>query len=377
MEHSPISKKSTAILLAALFAACSLFAVASDSSSADVSYEVTDGNGNKFTFTQVPEHVIAVGSGVVATVIELNDIDKLLVCDNYSAKDTSSVFDALRAKIDAGKVTAGGNIYSSGRATLVNEIIAAADTEKGGTFDKEHDVIIATGSSTYMDPFLEALPDDFKYVLTWESVTTYEGIVDFVSAVSKAIDGEVSSKVTEMQNAVTDVQTKIAGLDVREAFFVTYSGSAFKVGNTGSIANSMISAAGGKSITTDSTKTGSTYETDLTTLMEAHQNAVIFVDKSIYNNETNLASLKTRVGNATLVNLDPLWNNYCISSMDGVTAMAQAMYPSAYEEGGDDSGDDSGSTNSGSNDNTMLYVGVGGVAVVALLACAFIFLRKH
>ena len=113
--------------------------------------------------------------------------------------------------------------------------------------------------------------------------------------------------------------------------------------------------------------------------MEAPQTAVIFLDKSIYGNETNLASLKSRVGDATLVNLDPLWNNYCISSMDGVTAMAQAMYPSAYEEGGDDSGGDSGSTDtgSGSNDNTMLYVGAGAVAVVAILACAFIFLRKH
>ena len=342
-----------------------------DGSDAASSITVTDGLGNEFTFEDEPAHIITVGKGITATAIQLNAIDKIVVADSYSKTDTNEVFDILRTYIDEGKIAAGGNIYSSGKAQLQTDIVYAADN---GRFDKEKDPIFITGGNSYINPIIEYLTTNgFKKILAWNDITEYDKIADFVSTVSKIIDGEESDKVAQMKHVSEVIADGVKDKTLREAFYVTYSGGAFKVGNINSLANSMISAAGGKSITTDDSKAKPTYEANLTTLVEEHPDAIIFIDNSIKSNQSNLDALKTAIGedafNNRVVPLNPLWNNYSIESMTGVWTMACAMYPDTFE--GDVPTVDE------PKKNTMLYVGIGvGVAAVVLIA-GLLFLRKR
>jgi ABC-type Fe3+-hydroxamate transport system substrate-binding protein len=342
-----------------------------DHSDAASSITVTDGMGKEFTFDDEPAHVITVGKGITATTIQLGAIDKIVVADSYSKSDTNAVFDILRTYVDEGKITAGGNIYSSGKAELQTEIVYAADN---GKFDKEKDPVFITGGNSYINPIIDYLTTNgFKKVLAWNDITEYGKIADFVSTISKIVDGSESDKVAQMKHVSEVIADGVKDKTLREAFYVTYSGSAFKVGNINSLANSMISAAGGKSITTDDSKAKPTYETNLTTLVEDHPNAIIFIDNSIKSSQANLDSLKTAIGedafNNRVVPLNPLWNNYSIESMNGVWTMACAMYPDTFE--GDVPTVDE------PKKNTALYIGIGvGVAAVVLIA-GLLFLKKR
>lgn len=69
---------------------------------------------------------------------------------------------------------------------------------------------------------------------------------------------------------------------------MTFSGGEFKVGNIGSLATSMLLAAGGDAITIDPGQQGSTYQRNLTEIIEEYgTDVVIFADNSISGNPTN------------------------------------------------------------------------------------------
>ncbi len=344
----------------------------SDSSDAAASITITDGYGTEFTFSDEPAHVITVGKGITSTVIQLGGIDKIVVADSYSKTDTDPVFDKLRQYITEGKITAGGNIYSSGKDQLQTEIVNAADTANGGLFNKETDPVIITGGNSYITPIKDYLvTNGFKKILLWNDITEYSKIPDFVDTVSKILTGSSSDKATQMRHVSQVIADGIEGHAKAEAFYVTYSGSAFKVGNINSLANSMIGAAGGTSITTDDTKAKPTYEASLTALMESHPNAVVFIDQSINGDASRLETLKSQVGADTkIVPLKPLWNNYSIESMNGVWTMACAMYPDLFSG-------DVPTVPGKTENNTLLYFGVGMAAAIIIVGVGFVFLRRH
>ena len=339
---------------------------------ADAAITVEDGLGNSFTFDSPVDKVISIGVGPTATVIGVGALDKIVVSDNYSYNNKDPVFDGLRERVDAGEVLAGGNIYSSGKAQLKTDIVFSADPETG-TFDRETDAVIVTGSDTYRNnivPDLEEL--GFKYILQWYDIYDYEKIVEFAETVSKVCTGKVATSVDEMSFIPEYIEDKVegAGVAIVDAFYVTYSSNTFKVCNYGSLAASMIEAACGNVITKDSSKSGTTYEANITSIVEAHEGCIIFVDNTIHSNEANLQKLKDAVGgHATLVDLKPIWNNYCIESVDGVWHMACAMYPDLFE--GDIPEEDDGKS-----DNLLLYAAAGIVAVVAIGIVAVVFLKR-
>ena len=343
-----------------------------DSSDSASSITVTDGMGKEFTFEDEPAHIITIGKGITATAIQLNAIDKIAVADSYSKTDKNEVFDTLRTYISEGKIAANGNIYSSGMDALETDIVFAADN---GKFDKDKDPVFITGGNTYINPIIDYLASKgFKKILAWNDITEYDKIADFVSTVSKIVNGEESDKVTQMKHVSEVIADGVEGKTLREAFYVTYSGGMFKVGNINSLANSMISAAGGKSITTDDSKAKPTYEANLTKLVEDHQNAIIFIDDSIKSNQSNLDALRAAVGedafNNRVVPLNPLWNNYSIESMTGVWTMACAMYPDTFEG-------DVPTVEEPKKSNTALYIGIGVGAAAVVLVAGILFLRKH
>lgn len=360
------------IAVLALFLASVLFiaAVPEQSDAADT-ITVVDGEGVEYTLDGPTDKIVTVGVGVTATVIGVGAIDKIVVCDSYSKTNAAPVFDQLRQYIDQGRIAANGNIYSSGMDQLRTDIVNAADPETG-TFDKGSDVVIVTGSDTYranIVPYLREL--GFAYVMEWSDIKDYGDIIGFVSTISMICNGSVHESVEQMENMAKVISNGVGGLEKRDATYVTYSGNVFKVGNYGSLATSMIAAAGGNVVTYDGGNTASTYEANLTLLVEQYPDMVLFVDNTIHSNAERLADLQRMVGDdIQLVPLDPIWNNYCIESMDGVWTMACAMYPDVFQ--GDvpeiDNGD---SSNDG---NMLLWVGVV-IVVIVIIAAAVFFLK--
>ncbi len=364
--------KAIAILTVCVMAIASFAVVFSDSSDADTSIKVTDGKGNEFTFDYVPDHIATIGVGITVTAVQLGALDKIVVADNYSNMNTSDILKDFRQKVIEGTITANGNIYPSGLSDLKSDLINAADTEKGGHFDKEKDVIFITGSDTYLKNIVPALSNlGFKKILQWNSITEYPDIISFVKTISLVTLGSEHKIVKQMSDLTGYISDKLGVREKAEAFYVTYSGNTYKVGNTGSLANSMIIAAGGRSVTTDSSQSASTYEANLTQLVEKHPNAIIFIDNSIWSNESYFDHVKTQVGsNVTLVKLDSMWNNFSTESMNGVWTMACALYPDLFSG-------DVPYADGDSQDNTALYFGAGIVAVVIILAAGAVFMRKH
>jgi len=356
-----------AVLVLPLLAMC----VPADVSEADASISVTDGYGTLFTFSDEPAHVATIGKGVTATVIQLGGINKIVVADSYSKADSNSVFDPLRSQISAGKTAAGGNIYSSGSTQLKTDIVDAADN---GRFDKDKDPVFITGGNSYISPIVEELRSKgFKKVMAWNDITEYDSIPIFVGTISRILSGTEAPVVEQMRNVPDTIEAGLSGHPLRDAFYVTYSGSAFKVGNINSLANSMIIAAGGNSITTDDSKAKPTYEANLTALIDDHPDAVIFLDTSISGNADRLNALKIAVGETAYNNavpLESLWNNYSVESMNGVWIMACAMYPDLFTG-------DVPSVDKSQPNNVPAYLSVSCIAALAICIGGTMFLRKQ
>ena len=229
MEHrkAGLGFLASSVVITMLILSC--VSVCSDDSDAYSGISVTDGYGTLFNFTDEPAHVITIGKGVTASVIQLGGINKIVVADSYSFKDSNSVFDPLKSLVNSGKVAANGNIYSSGSSQLKTDIVNAADT---GKFDRVNDPVFITGGNTYIGPIIDELRGlGFKKVMAWNDITEYDSIPEFISTLSRILDGTESPLVEQMRNTSDVIEAGVSGHTVREAFYVTYSGSAFKVGN--------------------------------------------------------------------------------------------------------------------------------------------------
>ena len=363
-----VNNKCIALLIVAVMAFASLAAVAGTEGS-DAAFTVTDGEGTMMNFDAPAKKIITIGVGVTATAIGVGALDKIVVCDNYSKTNADPLFDKLREYVEEKKIAANGNIYSSGLSQLKTDIIASTEADKGG-FDKENDVIIASVSASYRAPLNDFLTEyGFKKVLYWSTVEDYEDIIDFVEAISLVCNGKVDSNAGTMR-AVSDKITSTLEKEKPEkvkAFYVTYSGNAFKVGNVGSITTAMIEAAGGEVITKDSSKP-STYETNLNILVSENPGVVIFADNQIVSDTERYNQLKTLVGETKIYGLQSIWNNYSIESAKGVWSMASAMYPELFDGDIPTPGE--------TQDNTMLYLCASVIAIVILVAVAYLFMRS-
>lgn len=338
---------------------------------ADSSIQVEDGFGKAFSFDEPVDHVISIGVGVTATVIGVDALDKIVVCDSYSKTNKDSLFDPLRDLIEKGDVAAGGNLYSSGKEQLKIDVVNVSDPVTG-SFDRNSDVVFVTGSDTYRANIVPFLKDNgFKYVMEWNDIKEYMDLEDFAETISLVCNGNVHPDVKTIGYAPEYISStlEVNNVDPAHAFFVTYSSGVFKVGNTGSIANSMIAAAGGVSVTTDSSKTSSTYETNLTVLVEKYPDVVVFADNVVASNEETMSSLRKAVGDDVLiVPLQTIWNNYSLESAEGVWMMACAMYPDLFE-GDVPTVEDSESSN-------MMYIGLAIAFVAIILIVAYVFIKK-
>lgn len=372
-----MSSKIATLCLVATIIVSGLVVASADVSDADAEITLTDGRGKTFTLSEPSTHIVTVGKGLTVTAIDLGYADSIVVCDKYSYSSDEK-FAKVSSNVASGKTTAGGSLYTSGYSQLLTEIRDAGDVGQRNVFDMEKDVVFITVGSSQTstsgknaDAIESALIEDgFKNVLIWYEITEYSQIVELVKQVSLALKGSVDSVVEQMEYTVEYIAETLGTAEKENAFYVTYTSSTFKVGNTGSLGTSLALAAGANVITISDSESATTYATDLSTLVEkVDWNVVIFADNSISsNNQTD--NLRKQVGDSvTIVKMDPLWNNFCPESMDGVWTMACALYPDLFEG-------DVPTVPEKENGNTLVYLGAGAAMVAVIAIVAFILMRR-
>lgn len=375
-KNTPSAKKITAMAFALIFAFSAIVAFPlCDDSQADSSISITDGDGHTITIGGAVNHVVAIGKGASATVIELGQTDKIVVTDVYSNTASESVFQPLKDRVAAGNTDADGSMYNSGLSALKINIVDAADGDK---FDKDNDVVILSGGSSANTQsvynYLVGL--GFKKVLSWSSINSYDQIIDFVEAISKVVTGGVASQVSQMKNVRDSIKDTLASHGITDAnkhkcFYVTWTSSTLKVGNTGSLGTSILQAAGGKVVTVDGNIAATTYETSIPDLISTNGTDIVVAADNSVESYGKTATLITQVGEGpTVVPMQSLWNNYSIDSMYGVWTMACAMYPEYFSG-------DVPALPDGGNNNTMIYIIGGAVGAVVIIGIAVFFMKRH
>lgn len=375
-----IKKKLIAVAFVSMMALAAIVIIPTGGdSSADDSFTVKDGRGTEVTFDKPVEHIVTCGKGPTATVIQLGQLDKLVVCDSYSKNGTEKVFEPLKKKIEEGKVKADGNVYSSGLAFKSN-VIDSADVEKDGKFVKENDVIILTASVANNNTLKAYFADaGFKKILVWDSITEYNQIIDFAKAVSMVLTGKVANEVKSMELVKKTISDKLEAEQITtvekktKSIYIRISSGDYALGNAESLTTSMIDAAGGNNIAFDDEKAKPTYTVTAAALIQMRSDyegkIVVFLDTTV--TEDKQTELKNKMGseNTTYVILDGLWNNYSIDSKDGVWTMACAMYPDYFSG-------DVPTVKDADEKNIVLYMVIGCAAGVVLLVAAIFLMRR-
>ena len=380
MVKNLMKRRITAALFVLMLAVTAIVIIpAGEDSSAADKISVKDGRGTVVEFDDVASHVVTSGVGTSATVVQLGQLDKIVVCDNYSYTSTEEILKDLKKAVDDKKIKANGNVYSSGLAAFKTDIIDAADTANGGTFDKEKDVLILTASKATNDSLKTYFEDKgFKKILLWDSITEYGQIIDFAKTVSMVLTGKVTNDVKSMELVKDTIKDKLESEKIADdkktkALYVRLSSGNFTIGNKGSLAISMMEAAGANNIGYDSGKSGTTYGVEASAFTKFREDngtdrIVVFLDANVTEEKAN--QIKTLMGeNTTLVQLKSLWNNYSIDSKDGVWTMACASYPDLFEGDVPEVKDE--------NNNTTLYIAIGGAAVIVVLIIAFFLIKRH
>lgn len=330
---------------------------------------ITDGLGNEFEFDKIPSKIATIGAGFTATAIELGLLDKIVVCDKYSKGYTNEVYNDLKVKIDNGDVLANGSDYSAGN--VKSDLLAQMEKYDFGL----DDIVIFCGSDSIRKE-LDKYDLDFKYVLCWKTASSYDDIVDCIRSMSLITLGKIDERVNQMNNIVSEIDSVLfSNPNVKpcKAVYLTSYNGEFKVGNEGSLGNSLIIAAGGVPLTVNKDITTSTYAITIPTLIDEYgDDMILFLDNALATNEDQMSKLKSELEgkDIKMVHMSNLWNNYAIDSMEGVWTMACAMYPDLFEG-------DVPTIDNEEEGSVGIYVAIGIVGALIVAVLAFIFLKKH
>jgi len=370
MNAKIISLVAVIVLFSGVFVA-----VASDASQGANPTTITDGTGKTFTYSEPTQHIVTMGYASTLTVAMLGEIDKIVATDTYSTYSYTN--DPRLADLSAANL---GSMYSSANnSTIVTTLVQMVGDGKLSL----NDTIVLTSYSNAVT--LRDGPDGlaekgFTHVLIYgipsSPITSYTQIVNFVKDMSIIVTGSISPIVDNMGATKTAVDEGLANTTEKTpALFVWYNqSSGFSVGNTGSIAVSLIDAAGGVNIAYDQSNSATTYgnESTIVQLMADNPNTVIFLQDTYIKGGKTVSDFRQDVlggeESIKIVVVNSNWNNYDPDAADGLIAFASALHPDQFG-GNDDTGDGSSSS------NLALYAVAGIIAVIVILGCAYFFMR--
>jgi len=324
---------------------------------------ITDTLNREIILSGPVDHIVTMGVGFTTTVIDLGCKDKIVGVDPYSTEDYTgdSNFSGLESL---------GSIYSASAGQIMYTTLLQLRDQ--GKFTENDVIVVPSTYSGIIDSSvgLLAILDKIgsaKINVLALAAETYEGVIEAVEAVAKALGKESDSMVTDMRDLKTYVEDKVESENLVGGAGIHIS-SAGKVYNR-SILVSFIDIAGGVNAGSNGSNDLS-YATDKAALLQmsqVNQNTTIFLDSghsltaSEFKNENNLT--------CNVVKVNAKWNNVSPSVTDGLWFVAMCMYPEAFEGDMPDFGEET-------PDNTLLYIGAGAIVAVLICVIAVVYLRK-
>lgn len=356
-----ILDRKVAIVLSIMILSSTMLLPASDAESG--SFTVTDGYGNEYLFDGPVDDIVAIGRSVTSTIIGVGGLDRIVVCDSYSVKETAmneketTLFRELCRNHQEGKVYADGDLTGSGRTELRKDIISAVNQDR---FDSDKGVILIV-SDEKMD-FL----NDLGRVIQWkQSVSSFDEICGFAESISMICNGYVTKDVKDLRELPSLVDGHLTDSEKKSGLFVTYQ-NGIKVGRYGSLQSLLIRTAGGD---TPVESGGGTMETDLKGLLDSTPGSIVFTDMT-FRDEDHYNELRDAVGDRTpIVIIDSVFDYHSIMNKDTVEEICISMYPGMtfdYKEETTDVPEDDGMT------GILLFSGILSLSLITL----FLFLRR-
>lgn len=362
-------KKHIALAVVAMFVFTGFVGITADSSDA-AGFDITDGTGRTFHYDKPSDHIIVAGFAVTLTVIDLGFVDKIVATDTYGGYN---YYKEPKLEIIKDLPSIGSIGSSANNDNIIAQLVQWVEEGKISLDDTIVFTTYVTNGSVIRDRLENA---GFNHVLMWGSISEYDKIAEMVDTLSMALSGKKSAIAEDMRLAQETVAEKTEGVEKKDAFFVWWSSSVgFKVGKSGSLAVSLIEAAGGNNIGHGS-GSGSTYG-DVNTiiqLLNGNKDALILLDSS-YCKANGVEKFRQDVlAGDTSIQILPMeqtWNNYCPESADGLWAIASALYPELFD------GEERPQTDGNNDpDNSLLYIALGAVVVILIIAGAVYVMRR-
>ncbi len=349
-----------------LASSVTIVTTACDNTDAATSFEITDGTGETFGYDSAADKVIVAGLGATLTVTELGEIDKIVAVDKYSLYSYNSYSELEDLTTDTF-----GTIYTSNTDYFVSYVLDLVDS---GTFSLD-DTIILTGSSNATNIRDILSEEGFTHIIIYTTITDYSDIVEFVKNVSLIVTGSVSSIVSDMEAVQETINEGLESVETEaNGLYVSYYYSALMVGNTDMIGVSLLDCAGGNNIGYDSSK-ASKYgdENTIVSLLGEYPDTVVFIDANYFSTYTIEDFRNDVLGgdtSITLIEMDPLWNNYCPEAAEGLWTFACALYPDLF------SGDIPTSDTTSSGDNVVIYAMAAIIVIAAIAIMMYAYSKK-
>lgn len=331
----------------------------------DSTFYIEDSNGNLIEFNQSANNVVVLGYGYALSVIELGCKDKIVAVDSYTSNYLTEYgetgFDTLSI----------GNFYNSDGCQQI--ATAILQMSGNGTFNLETDWIIAPGYSSItksgglIDVLNETLGEGkYNLITLVGTATTYGGVMDIIESLGKILGADSSDIIDQMSYVEYMITNTVETNNLSGAALIQMSSSG-KIYNSSLLVSIATDILNGVNAGNNGTTTAS-YSTDNSAILQMasqYSNTVIFVDGGYTG---SIDTLKTVLENYDIVLMDKEWNNICPQVSEGLWTIACALYPDYF------SGDVP--TVEKSNDNTLLYLGVG-IAVASIVAViAVVMLRR-
>ena len=358
------------VTLLLLSSASVAMTIGSSDSNASDQFTITDGTGKTFQYSGLTEHIITMGYASTLTVVELGMMEKIIGIDKYSTYESSGN-DKLK-DIDKYATNLGSLYYSSNNDYIVSTLVQWVESEKMSL----DDTIILTAYSNALVLRDSLNEKGFTHVLVYLSIVDYENIVDFVRSMSLITTGKESGLVSDMKATLDTIVTGLKDVTEKsKGLYVRYYSSNFTVGNTGSIAVSLITSAGGINLGYNESISSSAYGDASTVvgILKDNKDAIVFLDGT-YLKTHAVSDFRNEVlggdTGITIVPMESIWNNYCPDAMYGLWTFACALYPDIFS-GDVPSGDDD--SNGG---NALMYAGVAIAVIIVIGIIGFAVMKR-
>ncbi len=347
-------------VIAIVFASFAMIDVDAD----DPGFTITDGEGVTHVYDGPSDHIVSTGAAVTHTFKQLGVLDKIVATDNYGSKDyAEGQFNEDYSELNAINL---GGIFSS-------DIVDSFEAELPKLVEQGKlcldDTIILTTSSKIYDIKDVLVKHGFTHVLLYKSIDDYDTIVEMMETLSLVSTGKVDERVKDMRESKDRISQATAEMEPAKALVVWYNSSGVSVGNVG-IMSSMLEICNAEQIGLDKTIDKGYYggDTDIVQLIGENRDATVFINYSYFDENTLQDFRDKYLGgdeSIELVQMGPLWNNYCFEVGDALNDISEALY-----------GDIDGSAGDGESDsNMLLYVGLALVVIIIVAAVAYFMMR--